>query len=169
MFIRSIPDFPAPGILFRDITPLLADANALRDAARRMAQPFQQAGITHVVGVEARGFILGALVADNLGAGFVPVRKEGKLPYETISAQYELEYGTATLEIHKDAFSGRDEPATVLLVDDVLATGGTASAGIDLARRAGANVAGASFLMELTELNGRSRLQGLQVATIIKY
>lgn len=167
-YIRSIPDFPAPGILFRDITPLLANAELLARAAELMAEPFRQDHVTHVVGVEARGFIFGALVARNLGAGFVPIRKQGKLPFATIGAEYNLEYGTAVLEIHRDAFANHSSPK-VLLVDDVLATGGTAKAGIDLARQAGATVVGASFLVELTALQGRSRLHGVPVAAVIQY
>lgn len=166
--IRTIPDFPSPGILFRDITPLLSNAEALAEAARLMSEPFKHKQITHVVGVEARGFIFGALVAKNLNSGFVPVRKKGSLPAETLSAQYELEYGTATLEIHKDAFVGNEAPK-VILVDDVLATGGTAGAGIDLARKAGATVIGATFLVELTELGGRSRLRDLQIESVIRF
>ncbi|HEX6988871.1 MAG TPA: adenine phosphoribosyltransferase [Bacillota bacterium] len=167
-YIRDIPDFPVQGILFRDITPLLADHAALSRAVGELAGPFRAAGVTHVVGVEARGFIVGALVAAELGAGFVPVRKQGRLPSRTISRSYTLEYGQAVLEIHEDAFAGRDG-ARALFVDDVLATGGTAAAGIDLARRAGAGVAGAAFLIELAELGGRERLPGVEVHTLIRY
>lgn len=167
-YIRDIPDFPTEGILFRDITPLLADPGALRRAVEELAGPFRGAGVTDVVGVEARGFIIGVLVAAELGAGFVPVRKQGRLPHRTIAQAYELEYGQAVLEIHEDAFSNRDR-ARVLFVDDVLATGGTAAAGIDLARRAGAELAGAAFLIELRALGGRDRLRGLKVHTVIQY
>ena len=170
-FIRNIPDFPVPGVLFRDITPLLAEPVALHEAVVRMADPFRGCGVTDVVGVEARGFVFGVLVAQQLTAGFVPIRKAGKLPAATIRNEYELEYGRASLEIHRDAFAARPEPA-VLLVDDVLATGGTAVAAIDLVRRAGGRVVGASFLVELVELGGRQRLEAdaeLTVASLIRY
>jgi len=167
-YIRTIPDFPVEGILFRDITPLLAEPEALQRAARELAEPFRDAGVTHVVGVEARGFIVGALVAAQLDAGFVPVRKRGRLPYRTISRAYQLEYGEAVLEIHEDAFANRDV-ARALFVDDVLATGGTAAASMDLTRRAGATVVGASFLIELTDLGGRARIDDVQVHALIRF
>lgn len=167
-YIRDIPDFPVQGILFRDITPLLADPEALRRAVDELADPYRDAGVTHVVGVEARGFIIGVLVAAQLNAGFVPVRKKGRLPYRTIAQAYQLEYGEAVLEIHEDAFANRPG-ARALFVDDVLATGGTAAAGIDLARRAGAEVVGAAFLIELRALGGRERLKGIEAHTLIRY
>jgi adenine phosphoribosyltransferase len=158
-FIRDIPDFPQPGVVFRDITPLLGDADAFRDATERMAAPFDRS-ITKVVGVEARGFILAAPIAVALGVGFVPVRKPGKLPWDTHAHSYELEYGTDTLEVHRDALGADDR---VLVVDDVLATGGTAAATAALVRRVGGVVVGLSVLLELSFLHGRDRLTGLDV------
>lgn len=166
--IRTIPDFPVKGVMFRDITPLLADPQGMRRAIAAMIEPFKDQAITHVVGVEARGFIFGALVAAELDAAFVPVRKQGKLPARTIAQSYELEYGRATLEIHADCFAGQAEPR-VLFVDDVLATGGTAAAAIDLARQAGGNVVGAAFLIELLALSGRERLPGIHVHAVLSY
>jgi adenine phosphoribosyltransferase len=154
-YIRAIPDFPQPGVTFRDLTPLLGDACALRTAIRELALPFRAAGIDVVAGMEARGFIFGALVAWQLGTGFVPLRKPGKLPAEVEAVTYQLEYGTATLEVHRDAL-GRGH--RVLLVDDVLATGGTAAASIDLVTRLGAELVGCAFLVELAALGGRARL-----------
>ena len=153
--VRTIADFPEPGIQFKDITPILADAALLRRAVNGLAEPWKGHGITKVIGIESRGFILGAMLADELGAGFVPVRKQGKLPFTTIRESYELEYGTDTIEMHIDAVSDRD---MVLIHDDVIATGGTAAATHRLARFAGAEVAGFSFLIELGFLDGRSRL-----------
>jgi adenine phosphoribosyltransferase len=164
--VRDVPDFPKPGILFKDITPLLADANALREAGMAMAYPYQDRGIEQVVGIESRGFILGALVARELNAGFVPVRKPGKLPSRVQSVEYALEYGTDRLEVHADV---GDRAARVLIVDDVLATGGTARATCDLMARIGAEIVGLSFLIELGFLNGRARLEGRDVAAIIRY
>ncbi|MBP2708069.1 adenine phosphoribosyltransferase [Microbispora sp. RL4-1S] len=159
--IRDIPDFPQPGILFKDITPLLADHAAFTQVVDDLA-----AGLTFdkVVGIEARGFILAAPVAYQSGAGFVPIRKKGKLPAETLAASYALEYGSATIEVHADAFDAGDR---VLIVDDVLATGGTAEAAVELVRRAGAHVVAASFLMELSFLSGRDRLSGLDVRALV--
>ncbi|WP_049567595.1 adenine phosphoribosyltransferase [Nocardiopsis sp. SBT366] len=153
--IRDVPDFPHPGILFKDITPLLNDPGAFSVAVRALAAPFLGSGIDHVVGLEARGFIFGAPVAMALGAGFVPARKAGKLPSDTIDQAYDLEYGTATVEIHADAITpgGR-----VLIVDDVLATGGTGRAAVDLVRKAGGTVVGFSVLMELSALRGREKM-----------
>lgn len=153
--LRTIPDFPEPGIQFQDITPLLADPDLLACAADVLAEPFAEAGITQVVGIEARGFILAPLIADRLGAGFVPVRKEGKLPHDTLTATYELEYGTDTIEMHADALNATDR---VLIHDDVIATGGTAAATADLVTRTPASVAGYAFLIELTTLKGRAEL-----------
>jgi adenine phosphoribosyltransferase len=155
--LRAIPDYPKPGILFQDITPVLGDAVLLKDVIAGMAQPFAGQGITRVLGIEARGFILGGAVAIRLGAGFVPARKPGKLPWERVSQTYELEYGTDALECHRDALTKDDR---VLIVDDVLATGGTAAAAGRLAAGCGATVVGWSFLLEIGVLNGRKRLEG---------
>ena len=164
--IRDVPDFPKPGIVFKDITPLLADAALFERTTRAMAEPFMEAGITHVVAIESRGFLLGAPVAQTLGAGLIPVRKPGKLPAITASVEYALEYGTDRLEIHADAC---DHAARVLIVDDVLATGGTAQATAELVRGRGAMVAGFSFLMTLSFLDGRRRLDGSLIHQVIRY
>ena len=164
--IRSIPDFPTPGILFRDITPLLGDAAALRAAVDDMAAPFRGAAIDRVVAIEARGYLLGAPLAVALGAGLVPIRKRGKLPFETHSAEYSLEYGDAAIEMHTDALSPGQR---ALLVDDVLATGGTMAAAIELVRRSGAEVAGVATLIELDALGGRALLGGQDVVALIHY
>jgi adenine phosphoribosyltransferase len=153
--IRVIPDFPTPGILFRDLTPLLADANALKQSAEALAAAFRDAHIEVVAGIEARGFIFGALVATALGTGFVPLRKPGKLPAAVASVDYALEYGTARLEAHRDAFRPGQR---VLVVDDVLATGGTAAAAGRLIESLGATVVGFAMLLELAALGGRARL-----------
>jgi adenine phosphoribosyltransferase len=164
--IRSIPDFPMEGILFRDITTLLKDKAALTDAIDLLVGRHKDKNISKVVGIESRGFILGTPMAYLLGAGFVPVRKKGKLPAETYSATYELEYGTDHLEIHKDAI----EPGeTILIVDDLLATGGTAAATIELLGNFDATIAGIDFLIELVDLNGREKLTGQDVFAAIKY
>jgi len=162
--LRDVPDFPKPGILFKDITPLLADGDALHDAGAAMAQPYRSARIDRVVGIESRGFILGALVARELEAGFIPVRKPGKLPALKTSIEYALEYGTDKLEVHTDAC---DRAARVLVVDDVLATGGTARATCALMERLGAEVVGLSFLLVLEFLRGRDRLEGRRVETVL--
>jgi adenine phosphoribosyltransferase len=164
--IRDIPDFPSPGVIFKDITPLLADPGALADVVGRLASPFTEAGITAVVGIEARGFILAAPVALHLGAGFVPVRKAGKLPSAIEREEYELEYGTDLLEIHNDAVIPGQR---VLVVDDVLATGGTAAAATRLLERLGAEVAGLSFLIELDFLHGRDKLPDRELVSLIRY
>ncbi|PEN09411.1 adenine phosphoribosyltransferase [Longimonas halophila] len=153
--LRTIPDFPKPGIQFQDITPLLADPNLLARAADVLAAPFADSGITQVVGIESRGFILAPLIARQLDAGFVPVRKEGKLPHDTIATSYELEYGTDTVEVHADALDADD---CVLIHDDVIATGGTAAATAHLVAQTDAALAGFSFLIALTDLNGRDAL-----------
>jgi len=158
--IRIIPDYPKPGIRFQDITTLLADAQGFRRVVDELTGPFEAAGITHVAGIEARGFILGGAIAHQLGAGFVPVRKAGKLPAATLSERYSLEYGEDALEIHADALRAGDR---VLVVDDVLATGGTAGATVSLVRRAGATVTGCAFLIDLRFLGGYGRLQGMAV------
>jgi adenine phosphoribosyltransferase len=164
--IRDIPDFPTPGILFKDITPLLADGAAWRAATDGLGAMAKGRSIDVVVGIEARGFLVGAAVAYHLGAGFVPLRKPGKLPFTTASVSYDLEYGTDGLEMHSDAVA---EGARVLIVDDVLATGGTAAAAAALVEGAGATVAGLAFLIELTFLEGRARLAGRDVEALITY
>jgi adenine phosphoribosyltransferase len=164
--IRDIPDYPKPGILFKDITPLLANPEAFAVATEAMSTPFVDAGITHVVAIESRGFILGGPIAQRLDAGFIPVRKPGKLPALTRRETYDLEYGTDTLEIHADAWA---PPARVLIVDDVLATGGTADATRRLVESLGAQVVGFSFLMSLSFLPGVARLGGHNVASVMTY
>ena len=164
--IRHVPDFPKAGILFYDVTTLLRDAEGFKLAIDAMAEPYRDAGISLVVGIESRGFILGAAVADRIGAGFVPVRKVGKLPHTTIRVSYDLEYGSDSLEMHSDAV----EPGQrVLIVDDLLATGGTARAAVDLVRKLGGEVHGVSVLIELVELNGRDRLKGENVRAVLQY
>jgi adenine phosphoribosyltransferase len=160
--IRDIPDYPRPGILFKDITPLLATPGALEEVVAAMSAGFGQ--VDKVTGIEARGFILAAPVACRLRAGFVPVRKQGKLPAATYAQSYDLEYGTATIEVHTDAFEPGER---VLIVDDVLATGGTAQAAAELVRKAGAEVAGVSVLLELEALNGRAKLDGLTIRSLL--
>lgn len=164
--IRDVPDFPKQGILFKDITPLLADGEALREATQAMAAPFQSAKIDRVAGIESRGFILGALVARELGVGFIPVRKPNKLPAKKASIEYALEYGTDRLEVHTDAC---DRAPRVLVVDDVLATGGTARATCELMERVGAEVVGLSFLVVLEFLKGRERLRDRRLETVLTY
>ena len=165
-FIRDIPDFPKPGIVFKDITPLLLDPRALDFAVTSIASYARPLGVDLVVAAEARGFILGAALAREIGAGFVPARKPGKLPGETVSAEYILEYGVDALEMHADALR---DGARVLLHDDLLATGGTARALCELAEGAGAVVAGCAFLVELSFLGGRERLAPYDVHTLISY
>ena len=164
--IRDIPDYPKPGILFKDITPLLGDASAFALATRLMAAPFAGARVTHVVAIESRGFILGAPIAQQLGAGFVPVRKPGKLPHTKRREEYALEYGTDALEMHDDALSSASR---VLIVDDVLATGGTAAATCRLVESLGAKVVGLSFLLALSFLPGAERLRGHRFSAILEY
>ena len=164
--IRDVPDFPKPGILFKDITTLLRDPKGLRTAVDCLVEPYRQAQLDHVVGIESRGFILGAVVADRLGVGFVPVRKPGKLPAATRSASYALEYGTDTLEMHRDALAPGQR---VLIVDDLLATGGTARAAVNLVKECGAEVAGVAFLIELEALNGRAQLPDEQLLAVLRY
>ncbi len=154
--IRDVPDFPKPGIVFKDITPLLAHAEAFDRALELMSQPWRDRGITHVVGIESRGFIVGAPVASRLGTGFVPVRKPGKLPWRTKELSYTLEYGSGSLEVHADAVGPGDR---VVVIDDVLATGGTGAATIALLRGLGAEVVGFGVLIELGFLGGRSRIE----------
>jgi adenine phosphoribosyltransferase len=164
--IRDIPDFPKPGILFRDVTPLLLDAKAFRAAIEAMAAPFRSQRIDRVVGIESRGFLLGPGIALELGAGFGLVRKAGKLPFQTHRAEYALEYGTDTVEMHIDAVATGQR---VLVVDDLIATGGTCAAAVQLVRAAGGTCIGATFLIELAFLNGRERLPGIDVRTVITY
>lgn len=156
--IRTIPDFPEAGIQFKDITPILKDVMLLQKAVHELARPFEGLRIKKVVGMESRGFILGAMLASHLGAGFVPVRKKGKLPFKTLAEAYELEYGTDILEMHIDAV---DEDDIVLIHDDVIATGGTAQATGKLVNRAGGRIVGCSFLIELASLDGREKLKAL--------
>ena len=165
-FIRDIPDFPKPGIVFKDITPLLADPAGLDGAVRALASLVEPLEIDVVIGAEARGFLLGPALARELGAGFVLARKPGKLPHETVSASYELEYGTDALELHSDAVA---EGARVLVHDDLLATGGTARALCELIETVGGSVAACMFLLELGFLDGRSRLSGYDVRALIEY
>ncbi|MEO6057585.1 MAG: adenine phosphoribosyltransferase [Gemmatimonadales bacterium] len=155
--LRAIPNYPKPGIIFQDITPVLRDGHLLRTLVDAMADPFRDQGVTHVLGIEARGFILGGAVATNLGAGFVPARKPGKLPWERVAETYELEYGTDALECHRD---GLPAPARVLIVDDVLATGGTAKAAGQLVQALDAELVGWSFLLEIAGLGGAEKLTG---------
>ena len=162
--LRPVKDYPKPGIVFQDITPVLADAGLLRDSIAAMAEPFSGQGVTHVVGIEARGFILGGAVATALGAGFVPVRKPGKLPWDRVREEYALEYGTDSLECHAD---GLGPERRVLVVDDVLATGGTAAAAARLARKLGSELVGWSFLLEISFLQGRGRLEGAPSAVVV--
>lgn len=164
--IRHVPDFPKAGILFYDITTLLQDPSGFREAVDSLAAPFAGQSIDMVVGIESRGFIFGAAVADRLGAGFAPVRKPGKLPSTTMRASYDLEYGSDALEIHDDAVKSGQR---VLIVDDLLATGGTARAACDLVTRCGGVVVAAGFLVELTFLNGRDRLTDQRVYSVLAY
>ena len=164
--IRDVPDFPKPGIVFKDITPLLQDADLFKSTIDRLAGPFQRMGITHVASIESRGFIFGAPVAYILGAGYIPVRKKGKLPFKTLSHTYELEYGSDTLEMHTDAL---DSTSRVLIIDDVLATGGTARATCQLVEKLKAKVSGLGFVMELEFLHGREKLRGYQVTALLQY
>ncbi|MEX2319050.1 MAG: adenine phosphoribosyltransferase [Bauldia sp.] len=158
--IRTIPDYPKAGILFRDITTLIADPIGLRAAIDGLVLPFLTVGIDHVAGIEARGFILGGAVAHELGRGFVPIRKKGKLPWRTIGQEYSLEYGVDTIEIHADAIHEGDK---VLLVDDLIATGGTAEAAIELIRRSGGDIVAAAFVIDLPDLGGAKRIAAMDV------
>jgi adenine phosphoribosyltransferase len=164
--VRDIPDFPKPGVTFKDITPLLADPAGLRAAVDGIGERFQDAGVDRVLGVEARGFILAAPIAYRFGAGFTPVRKAGKLPWQVEAEEYALEYGTDLLEIHKDAIEPGER---VLVVDDVLATGGTAAATVRLVERLGGTVVGLGFVLELAFLGGRSQLAGRDVVSLVTY
>jgi adenine phosphoribosyltransferase len=165
-FIRDIPDFPRKGIVFRDITPLLAHKPAFEQVIDAFTDLYNASGVTKVVAIESRGFIFGAPVALSLGAGFVPCRKKGKLPFKTYAMEYALEYGTDTVEIHQDAIEPGDK---VLLVDDLIATGGTALATLDLVKRIGGDIVAAAFLIELEYLRGRERLADYPTFSLIKY
>ncbi len=165
-YIREIPDWPKKGILFRDITPLLADPVAFPAAVNALCAGFIDKGIEYIAAVEARGFIFGAAVAEKLHAGFVPIRKKGKLPYKTESITYDLEYGTDTLQVHCDAVK---KGAKVLMIDDLLATGGTMAAACKLIEKIGGQIAGISFLIELTGLAGRKKLSGYKINCVISY
>ncbi|NEQ78774.1 MAG: adenine phosphoribosyltransferase [Moorea sp. SIO2I5] len=166
--IRDIPDFPKPGIVFRDITTLLKNPEGLRYTIDTLAQKFQQAGVSadYVVGMESRGFIFGPPIAYQLGAGFVPVRKPGKLPAAVYSAEYDLEYGTDTLEVHQDAFTPNSQ---VVIIDDLIATGGTAAATVKLVEQAGGQVVGLGFIIELRDLGGRQQLPDVPLITLVDY
>lgn len=164
--IRDIPDFPEPGVVFKDITPVLADRDAFSALVDALAAPFRDLGVDKVAGIEARGFTLATPVAERLGAGFIPVRKPGKLPYETVREDYSLEYGTDSLEIHTDAARSGEK---VLLVDDVIATGGTAAAAIRLLRKIGAEVVGFSVFIELSFLDGAKKLDGVPFHALVTY
>jgi adenine phosphoribosyltransferase len=165
-YIRSIPNWPKPGILFRDITPLLGDPNAFATAVAALCGDFNATDVEYVAAVEARGFIFGAAVAEKLAAGFVPIRKKGKLPFKTERVTYDLEYGTDTLEVHTDAI---EKGAKVLMVDDLLATGGTMAAACKLIEKIGGRIVGITFLIELAELAGRNHLTRYELATVISY
>ena len=165
-FIRDVPDFPIEGILFKDITPLLQDATAFQSCIATFAEHYAGQVIDQVVAIESRGFIFGAPLAAELGVGFVPVRKPGKLPAKVVSVEYSLEYGSNTLEMHADAIEPGDQ---ILLVDDLLATGGSARAAINLVERLGGNVVGVAFLVELTFLKGRDVLAGYSIFSLVQY
>jgi len=164
--IRNIPDFPKPGILFRDVTTLIQNKDAFKKSVDLLSKKYKNKGFDKVVGVEARGFIFGAAVAYKIGAGFVPVRKKGKLPYKAISVTYELEYGTDTLEIHKDAITSGEK---VLIIDDLLATGGTVKAVTELVNRLGGKISGIGFVIELVDLKGKEKLKDYPVFSLIKF
>ena len=164
--IRDVPDFPKPGILFKDITPVLQDPEALRLACELMAKPFRDAAVDLVVGIESRGFIFGPPIALALGAGFALARKSGKLPWETVVQSYELEYGRETVEMHRDSIVAGQR---VALVDDLIATGGTAAATVQLVQKMGGDLVGSSFLVELAFLDGRSALDGHPVHSVLRF
>ncbi|MDD5109380.1 MAG: adenine phosphoribosyltransferase [Candidatus Omnitrophica bacterium] len=164
--IRNISDFPKPGILFRDITTLIQNRAAFKKAVDLLSKKYKGKGFDKVVGIEARGFIFGAAVANKIGSGFVPVRKKGKLPYKTISITYELEYGTDTLEIHKDAITPGEK---VLIIDDLLATGGTVKAATELVKQLGGKILGVGFVIELVDLHGKDKLKEYPLYSLIKF
>lgn len=158
--IRTIPDYPKPGIMFRDVTTLLGDAQGFKAAIARMAEPYRTEPVDAVAGIEARGFILGGAIADRLGCAFIPMRKKGRLPWKTIGQEYVLEYGIDAIEIHEDAI---DADERILIVDDLIATGGTAEAAVKLARRLGGHVVGATFIIDLPDLGGRELIEAMGV------
>lgn len=164
--VRDVPDFPQPGIVFRDITPLLADRETFKEIVDLMSEHWTDSGTTLVAAIEARGFIPGAAIAVRLGAGFIPIRKAGKLPWRVLSHSYQLEYGTDQLDVHQDAIGPKDR---VLIVDDVLATGGTAAAAVELVRKLRGQVIGVQVLIELSQLAGRKRLSGVDVVSELVY
>jgi adenine phosphoribosyltransferase len=166
--VRTIPDYPKPGIMFRDVTTLMADAQGFKATIARLAEPYRTEPVDLVAGIEARGFILAGAIADRLGCGFIPVRKKGKLPWKTISQDYALEYGTDTIEMHEDALAHGNR---VLLVDDLIATGGTAGAAVKLIRRLGGLIVGAAFIVDLPELGGAKAVaaEGIAVHTLISF
>ncbi len=165
-YIRNIPDFPQKGILFRDITPLLANGEAFKFAVKELANHFRNKGIGKVAGVEARGFIIGAPVAAELGVGFIPIRKPGKLPFETVRKEYQLEYGMSILEVHKDAIKKGEK---ILMIDDLLATGGTAKAASELIESLGGEIAGWGFVIVLKSLKGEEKLKNYEVFSLIDF
>jgi len=166
--IRTIPDYPKPGIMFRDVTTLLRDAGGFKQTIIALAKPFETAQVAAVAGIEARGFILGGAVADRLGCGFIPIRKKGKLPWKTIGQEYTLEYGVDVIEMHEDAIGSGER---ILIVDDLIATGGTAEAAVRLIKRSGGVVVGATFVIDLPDLGGVKRLlaQGVECRTLIAF
>ena len=166
--IRAIPDFPKPGIMYRDITTLMTSRKAFAETISQLCAPYRDKKVDNVAGIEARGFPFGGAMAHELGAGFVPIRKKGKLPFDTYTQDYALEYGTDTLEIHADAVRGQER---VVLVDDLIATGGTAEAAIHLLRQAGANIVGAAFIIDLPELGGLARItkMGIPVTALVQF
>jgi len=166
--IRTIPDFPKPGIMYRDITTLLTNRRALTEAIIQLSAPYQDKDVDNVAGIEARGFTFGTAVAYELGAGFVPIRKKGKLPFKTYEQDYTLEYGTDTIEVHADSIRKGEN---VLIIDDLIATGGTAEAAVKLLRKTGANIIGAAFVIDLPELGGTDKLvrMGIPVTTLVKF
>jgi adenine phosphoribosyltransferase len=164
--IRDIPDFPEPGILFKDLTPVIGDPTSLRRITTQLAEPFERSGVTAVAGMEARGFIFGSLVAQQLDVGFIPLRKPGKLPADTYSVSYELEYGATSLEMHTDAVTPTDR---ILLIDDVLATGGTAAASCALVRKGGAEIVACAFVIELDFLDGRKLIDEYSIHSLIHF
>lgn len=165
-FIRDIPDFPVKGIIFKDVTPVILDPYAFKYAVDKMSEPFDFSKIDKIAGIESRGFIFGIAIANKYNKGFIPIRKKGKLPYKTFEETYTLEYGTATIEMHTDAVSKGEN---ILLVDDLLATGGTMKAATKLIEKSGGNVSGISFLIELDFLNGRKNLENWQISSIIHF
>lgn len=158
--VRTIPDYPKPGIMFRDVTTLFADAQGFKATIARLAEPYKTEPIDAVAGIEARGFILGGAVADHLGCGFIPIRKKGKLPHKTIAQEYTLEYGTDVIEVHADAIKQGER---ILIIDDLIATGGTAEAAIKLVKHVGGQVFGAAFVIDLPEIGGRQKLEAMGV------